>query len=95
VHRLRLLRTDLSGPQIAREPCVSVSTARGHTQSIYARNRGVDRGRVADAHAAGLRGPSGTDRGVELVLPVWLIVKGFRGNAGVAGRPSAKYIEDQ
>jgi LuxR family maltose regulon positive regulatory protein len=34
---LRLLRTDLSGPDIARECVVSLSTIRTHTQNIYAK----------------------------------------------------------
>jgi LuxR family maltose regulon positive regulatory protein len=34
---LRLLRTDLSGPEIARECVVSLTTVRTHTQNIYAK----------------------------------------------------------
>ena len=34
---LRLLRTDLSGPDIARELTVSLNTIRTHTKSIYAK----------------------------------------------------------
>lgn len=34
---LRLLATDLSGPDIARELVVSLSTVRTHTRSIYAK----------------------------------------------------------
>ena len=34
---LRLLATDLSGPQIARELVVSLNTVRTHTKSIYAK----------------------------------------------------------
>lgn len=34
---LRLLATDLSGPQIARELVVSLNTVRSHTKSIYAK----------------------------------------------------------
>ncbi len=34
---LRLLRTDLKGPEIARELMVSLSTMRTHTQNIYAK----------------------------------------------------------
>jgi LuxR family maltose regulon positive regulatory protein len=34
---LRLLRTDLNGPEIARELMVSLSTVRTHTQNIYAK----------------------------------------------------------
>ena len=34
---LRLLRTDLSGPEIARECVVSLNTVRTHTQHIYAK----------------------------------------------------------
>jgi LuxR family maltose regulon positive regulatory protein len=34
---LRLLRTDLSGPEIARECMVSLTTVRTHTQNIYAK----------------------------------------------------------
>jgi LuxR family transcriptional regulator, maltose regulon positive regulatory protein len=32
---LRLLRTDLSGPDIARELMVSLNTLRTHTKNIY------------------------------------------------------------
>ena len=32
---LRLLRTDLSGPDIARELMISLSTLRTHTRNIY------------------------------------------------------------
>ncbi len=34
---LRLLRSDLSGPQIARELIVSLSTVRTHTRNIYSK----------------------------------------------------------
>ena len=34
---LRLLRTDLSGPEIARELSVSLSTLRTHTQNIFSK----------------------------------------------------------
>ena len=37
LHVLRLLRTDLSGPDIARELTVSLNTIRSHTKSIYAK----------------------------------------------------------
>jgi LuxR family transcriptional regulator, maltose regulon positive regulatory protein len=43
---LRLLRTDLNGPQIARECMVSLSTVRTHTQNIYAK-LGVNSRRAA------------------------------------------------
>jgi LuxR family maltose regulon positive regulatory protein len=43
---LRLLRTDLNGPEIARELIVSLSTLRTHTQSIYAK-LGVNNRRAA------------------------------------------------
>ncbi len=43
---LRLLRTDLTGPEIARECMVSLSTVRTHTQSIYAK-LGVNNRRAA------------------------------------------------
>ncbi len=43
---LRLLRTDLSGPEIARELMVSLSTVRTHTQNIYAK-LGVNNRRAA------------------------------------------------
>jgi LuxR family transcriptional regulator, maltose regulon positive regulatory protein len=43
---LRLLRTDLSGPEIARQCMVSLSTVRTHTQSIYAK-LGVNNRRAA------------------------------------------------
>ena len=43
---LRLLRTELSGPEIARERSVSLSTVRTHTQHIYAK-LGVNNRRAA------------------------------------------------
>ena len=43
---LRLLRTELSGPEIARERMVSLSTIRTHTQHIYAK-LGVNNRRAA------------------------------------------------
>ncbi len=43
---LRLLRTDLNGPEIARELMVSLSTLRTHTQNIYAK-LGVNNRRAA------------------------------------------------
>ena len=43
---LRLLRTDLNGPEIARELVVSLSTLRSHTQNIYAK-LGVNNRRAA------------------------------------------------
>ena len=43
---LRLLRTELSGPEIARELMVSLSTMRTHTQNIYAK-LGVNNRRAA------------------------------------------------
>jgi LuxR family transcriptional regulator, maltose regulon positive regulatory protein len=43
---LRLLRTDLNGPEIARELMVSLSTLRTHTQNIFAK-LGVNNRRAA------------------------------------------------
>jgi LuxR family maltose regulon positive regulatory protein len=43
---LRLLRTDLNGPEIARECMVSLSTVRTHTQNIYSK-LGVNNRRAA------------------------------------------------
>jgi len=43
---LRLLRTDMNGPEIARECMVSLSTVRTHTQNIYAK-LGVNNRRAA------------------------------------------------
>ncbi len=43
---LRLLRSDLSGPEIARELILSLATVRTHTQNIYAR-LGVNSRRAA------------------------------------------------
>jgi LuxR family maltose regulon positive regulatory protein len=43
---LRLLKTELSGPEIARELSVSVTTLRTHTRNIYAK-LGVNSRRAA------------------------------------------------
>jgi LuxR family maltose regulon positive regulatory protein len=50
---LRLLESDLSGPDIARELVVSLSTVRTHTQNIYAK-LGVNSRRAAIRRAADL-----------------------------------------
>jgi LuxR family maltose regulon positive regulatory protein len=50
---LRLLRTDLSGPDIARELVVSLNTVRTHTKHIYAK-LGVTSRRAAVRRAAEL-----------------------------------------
>ena len=43
---LRLLRTDLDGPEIARELVVSLHTVRSHTKKVYAK-LGVNNRRAA------------------------------------------------
>ncbi|MCU1472530.1 LuxR C-terminal-related transcriptional regulator [Amnibacterium sp.] len=48
---LRLLKTDLSGPEIARELVVSINTVRTHTKNIYAK-LGVSNRRAAVIRAA-------------------------------------------
>ena len=50
---LRLLRTDLDGPEIARELVVSLSTVRTHTKNIYSK-LGVNSRRAAVSRAEGL-----------------------------------------
>jgi LuxR family maltose regulon positive regulatory protein len=50
---LRLLRSDLSGPDIARELIVSLNTVRSHTKSIYAK-LGVNNRREAVRRATEL-----------------------------------------
>jgi LuxR family maltose regulon positive regulatory protein len=50
---LRLLRTDLDGPDIARELVVSLHTVRSHTKNIYAK-LGVNNRRAAVRRAAEL-----------------------------------------
>ena len=50
---LRLLRTDLDGPEIARELIVSLNTVRTHTRNIYAK-LGVNNRRAAVRRAAEL-----------------------------------------
>jgi LuxR family maltose regulon positive regulatory protein len=58
---LRLLGTELSGPQIARELVVSLNTVRTHTKSIYAkltvnsRSAAVRRGAELDLVARPVR----------------------------------------
>jgi Bacterial regulatory proteins, luxR family len=44
--RLRLLGTDLNGPEIAREPFLSLNTVRTHTKNMHARI-GVNNRRAA------------------------------------------------
>ena len=53
LHVLRLLGTDLDGPDIARELVVSLNTARTHTKNIYAK-LGVNNRRAAVRRAAEL-----------------------------------------
>jgi LuxR family maltose regulon positive regulatory protein len=50
---LRLLGTDLAGPEIARELMVSLNTLRTHTKNIYAK-LGVNSRRAAIRRAAEL-----------------------------------------
>ena len=50
---LRLLRTDLNGPDIARELMVSLNTMRTHTKNIYAK-LGVNNRRAAVRRSAEL-----------------------------------------
>lgn len=50
---LRLLRTDMTGPEIARELMVSLNTMRTHTKNIYAK-LGVNSRQTAVERAAGL-----------------------------------------
>jgi LuxR family maltose regulon positive regulatory protein len=50
---LRLLRSDLSGPDIARELVVSLNTVRTHTKSIYMK-LGVNSRRAAVRRATEL-----------------------------------------
>ncbi|HEX7196089.1 MAG TPA: LuxR C-terminal-related transcriptional regulator [Candidatus Limnocylindria bacterium] len=52
-HVLRLLATELDGPDIASELFVGVSTVRSHTKSLYAKF-GVNSRRTAIRRAAGL-----------------------------------------
>jgi LuxR family maltose regulon positive regulatory protein len=56
---LRLLGTDLDGPDIARELSVSLNTLRTHTKNIYAK-LGVNSRRAAVGHAARLGLSSGS-----------------------------------
>jgi LuxR family maltose regulon positive regulatory protein len=54
LHVLRLLRSDLSGPDIARELMVSLNTMRTHTKNIYAK-LGVNNRRAAVSRAEELK----------------------------------------
>ncbi|HLO35282.1 MAG TPA: LuxR C-terminal-related transcriptional regulator, partial [Candidatus Deferrimicrobium sp.] len=54
---LRLLESELDGPDIARELSVSVATVRTHTRNIYAK-LGVNNRRAAVRRAAELGLPS-------------------------------------
>ena len=52
---LRLFRTELSGPEIARELVVALSTVRTHTKSIYSKlNVNTRRAAVRRAEELGL-----------------------------------------
>ena len=51
---LRLLNSELSGPQIARELFVSANTVKSHTKSVY-RKLGVTRRRQAVLRGRALR----------------------------------------
>lgn len=51
---LRLLRSDMSGPEIARELILSLATVRTHTQNIYAK-LGVNHRRAAIRRAEELK----------------------------------------
>ena len=57
---LRLLASDLDGPDIARQLVVSLNTVRTHTKHIYTK-LGVNnrRGAVSRAHQLGLLARSG------------------------------------
>jgi LuxR family maltose regulon positive regulatory protein len=61
---LRLLRTDLGGPEIARELVVSLNTVRTHTKNIFAK-LGVNNRRAAITRSEelGLLGSRGSRRG--------------------------------
>ncbi len=48
---LRLLKTELSGPEIARELVVALSTVRTHTKRIYAKLGVVNRRAAVDRAA--------------------------------------------
>jgi LuxR family maltose regulon positive regulatory protein len=50
---LRLLKTELSGPEIARELVIALSTVRTHTKSIYSKLNVTNR-RAAVKRAAEL-----------------------------------------
>jgi LuxR family transcriptional regulator, maltose regulon positive regulatory protein len=56
---LRLLRSELTGPEIARELVVSVNTVRTHTKNIYAK-LGVTNRRAAVLRAQELQLPIGS-----------------------------------
>ena len=58
---LRLLGTDLDGPEIARELIVSLNTVRTHTKNIYAK-LGVNNRRAAVRRAKELDLPRTGDR---------------------------------
>ncbi len=52
---LRLLKTELSGPEIARELMIALSTVRTYTKSIYSKlNANTRRAAVKRAEALGL-----------------------------------------
>ena len=59
---LRLLRSDLDGPDIARELTVSLATVRTHTRNIYAK-LGVNSRRAAVRRATELGLLSGAMQG--------------------------------
>ena len=68
---LRLLGSDLDGPDIARELTVSLNTVRTHTKNIYAK-LGVNNRRAASAgpgNSTSCRAPATANPGVALKAP--------------------------
>ena len=79
---LRLLGTDLDGPEIARELVVSLHTVRTHTKNIYAK-LGVNNRRAAIRRAQEL----GLSRAATTTPRVWSFATGKHGSRPV--RPAA------
>ena len=78
---LRLLATDLDGPDIARELVVSLNTVRSHTKNIYAK-LGVNNRRAAVRRAEELDLLSRRRDRIPAAAHLTAVASGLRARAG-------------